>query len=101
MLCCMRTADVDWQVDVVGILCCGDVLKGRLVNVELYETVLLISLFNDAVLKVKIIYRRLRNDNVILISELVKRCGRIDRSQYKLWNSNAGTEKNYGKPNSV
>jgi hypothetical protein len=59
MLCCMRTADVDWQCGL-GILCYGDLLEGRLFNIELYTTIMLIRLFNDADLKVQITYRRMK-----------------------------------------
>jgi hypothetical protein len=64
MLCCMRTADVDWPCDLV-IVCYGDLLEGRMFNDELYETIMFIRLFNGADLKVQIIYRRARNDNAI------------------------------------
>jgi hypothetical protein len=59
------TADVDWQCDL-GILCCGDLLEGGLFKVELYETIMFVRLFNGAHLKVQIIYRRMRNHNVML-----------------------------------
>jgi hypothetical protein len=42
-------------------------------NSELYERVMFIRLFDGIVLKV--IYRRVRNDSVIMISELVKDMG--------------------------
>jgi hypothetical protein len=71
---CKRTADVNWQCDL-GILCYGDLLEGRLFNVELYETIIFIHLFNGADLKAQIIYRGMRNGNVIMISELVKDVG--------------------------
>jgi hypothetical protein len=76
MLCCTRTADTNAQCDL-GVLCCGDLLEVRLFNVELCEKIVFIRLFNGAGLKVQIIYRRMKNDNVIMIS---KGCGRIDRS---------------------
>jgi hypothetical protein len=70
----MRTKDVDWLCDA-GILCYGDMLEGRQFNVELYETIMFIRVFNGALLKVQIIYRRMKNDNLIMISELVKDVG--------------------------
>jgi hypothetical protein len=53
MLWCMRTADVDCQC-VLAVLCYGDLLECRPFNVELYETVMFIRLFDDADLKVQI-----------------------------------------------
>jgi hypothetical protein len=41
MLCCMTTADVEWQC-YLGILSYGDLLEGSLFNVELYEAVMFI-----------------------------------------------------------
>jgi hypothetical protein len=89
MLCCMRTAEVDWQCDVV-IPCYGHVLEGGLFNVELYERDIFIRLCNGAVLKVQIIYRRMRNDNVIMISELVK-----DGGESIVANANYGFQCRY------
>jgi hypothetical protein len=43
MLCWTRTADADWQSDL-GILCYGDLLEGRLFNIELYVTGLFVYL---------------------------------------------------------
>jgi hypothetical protein len=53
------TADVDWQCDL-SICCYGDLVKGRLLNVELYETVMFIHLINGGDLTLQIIYRRMR-----------------------------------------
>jgi hypothetical protein len=64
MLCWM-TADVDWQCDVRNFSY-GDLLEGRLFTIELYTTIIYIRLFNGADLKVQIIYRWMRNDNVII-----------------------------------
>jgi hypothetical protein len=56
MLYCM-TANVDWQCDLRN-LCYGDLVKGRLINVELYETVIFIRSFNGSDSTLQIIYRR-------------------------------------------
>jgi hypothetical protein len=58
----------------LGILCYGDLLEGRLFNVELYETVMFARIFNGGDLTLQIIYRRMRNDSV-MISELMKDLG--------------------------
>jgi hypothetical protein len=55
---------------------CGDLLEGRLVYVELYEGITFIHLFNNSDLTVQIIYRRMRNDSV-MISRLVKDVGEL------------------------
>jgi hypothetical protein len=52
MLCCIKTADIDFQCGL-RIICYGYLMKGRLFNVELYETIMFIHLFNGADLKVK------------------------------------------------
>jgi hypothetical protein len=69
-MCCIRSANVDWQCDS-GFLCYGDLLRGRLFHVELYETIVFIHLFNSADFKLQIIYRRMRNGIVIIVSKLV------------------------------
>jgi hypothetical protein len=61
----MRTADADWQCDLV-ILCCGDLLEGRLFDVRFYEAIMFLRLLNGADLKVPIIYRQMRNDIEII-----------------------------------
>jgi hypothetical protein len=53
-------------------ICSGDLLEGRLFNVELYELCLFVYL---TALTLQIVYSRMRNDNVIMISELVKDVG--------------------------
>jgi hypothetical protein len=74
-MCCMRTADIDWQCYAMVI--CWRV--GYLTSI--YMRIMCICLSNGANLTVHIIYRRMRNGNVIIITELVKDvCARIDRS---------------------
>jgi hypothetical protein len=46
MLRCTRTAGI--RQCELRILCFGDLLNGRLFNIELYETVMFIHLFNGA-----------------------------------------------------
>jgi hypothetical protein len=62
MLYCM-TADVDLQCRVLNF-CYGDLLEGRLFDIELCATIVFSRLFNGAGFKLQIIYRRMRN-NVI------------------------------------
>jgi hypothetical protein len=70
----MRTADVDWQCDLRNFFH-GDLLEGRLFDVQLHEIIMFIRLFNGSDLTVQIIYRRMRNSNMIVISELAKDVG--------------------------
>jgi hypothetical protein len=68
------TTHVDCQCDLRNF-CCGDLLECRVFNVELCETILFIRLFNCCDLTLQNIYRRMRSDNVIMISELVEDVG--------------------------
>jgi hypothetical protein len=72
----MRNADVDISIGRnLGKLCCSDLLEGGLFNVELYERAKFIRSFDGGDLYLLIIYRRLRNDNAIMINGLVKEVG--------------------------
>jgi hypothetical protein len=88
MLRYTTTVDVDWQ--------CGDLLEVRLLHVKLCETIMFIHLFHGAELKVQIIYRRMKNGNV-LVSELVKDVGEsiVANTNYRI---SVQTQENYGKP---
>jgi hypothetical protein len=50
-------------------------LEGREFNVELYEAVMFIRVFNGGDVTLQIIYSRSRHNNVIMISELVRDVG--------------------------
>jgi hypothetical protein len=83
--CCIALfADVHWQCDLCNF-CYDNLLEGRRFNVELYETVMFIRLFNDGDLTLQIICRRMRNDNVIMISELVKVVGESIVANTNYW----------------
>jgi hypothetical protein len=68
ILCCMKTAYVNWHTTKVMFTLI--VLKGRLFNVELYETVVFRP-FNGGDWTVFIVSSRMRDYSVIRISELV------------------------------
>jgi hypothetical protein len=58
----------------LGNVCCGDFLKGRWFNGELYETVVF-RLFDGGDSTVRTMSRRIKNYSVIMVSELVTYTG--------------------------
>jgi hypothetical protein len=74
MLYCM-TADVDWQCDLRNFCCVvicrrvDDLTPNYLRQLRMFVC---LFVYLTAVTTLQIIYRRMRNGNVIIVSELVK-----------------------------